>query len=166
MTSKGHSVRSLKLIMGLCNMGNEKVIVWRLEDDATRSGVYNYKFGRPLRNITEPLFYKNEGKYNFWSWNFHPKDPHRMPEPREDGIVDFRGGIDYCGFESLRQYYKFFSPIVRKMLAKTTTIKLVAYEVEKKRVKFGKSQVMFERCESEMVKKYSPAHRPRKKVQK
>jgi len=143
--------------------GNEKVIVWRLEDAFSGTGVFSY--GGLMRDIAESLFYRNGGDYNFYEWRFHPKDPHRMPEPREDGISNFQGGLDFCGFESLQQYYKFFNPTVRKMLA-NTAIKLVAYEVEKKWVKYGKNQVMFGRYEAEIIKKYSPAYRPRKKVQK
>jgi len=105
-------------------------------------------------------------KAAFCDYTYHKHDPHNMPNTYNDkGIASkFLRGTHFCGFKSIKQYHIAVSSLkVRKELNKTHT-KLVLYEVAKKYIVFGESQVVFDRDKAKKIKVVNPTYRPKKSL--
>ena len=82
--------------------------------------------------------------------------PYRHREPEQDGIPDFDWD-DYCGFEKPSQIRDWFvEPAIYHVLD-DRDIWVCLYEVDDQFIKYGRTQLVFERRQATLVDKQLPS---------
>lgn len=72
------------------------------------------------------------------------------PNPSHDGL-GYIYPAEVCGFRSLRQMHKWFSPDDIRLLMRYG-YKLVVYDVDEENIRFGRKQIVFNKEEAKPVR--------------
>ena len=73
------------------------------------------------------------------------------PGPCQDGGLEHIYPTEVCGFRSLRQMHKWFSPDDIKLMMRYR-YKLVVYDIDEEDIRFGRKQVVFKKKEAKPVR--------------